>query len=166
MFAAKLIGHCLARPLGYGLGEAPKAMKFNIEGRIRNMRLPDGKTALIYSIYEAVINGVHAIEERFGETDAPIKGIIHIHVEEDSDKAIESIEVSDNGIGLTDRHLRAFDECDTLEKASRQHLQRGSLPACAAHGPWELPPFSTADRKVSGGDRQLGGESGQMAEDV
>ena len=29
-------------------------MKFDILGRIQNMRLPDGKTAILYSIYEAV----------------------------------------------------------------------------------------------------------------
>jgi hypothetical protein len=29
-------------------------MKFDVVGRINNMRLPDGKTAILYSVYEAV----------------------------------------------------------------------------------------------------------------
>jgi hypothetical protein len=44
-------------------------MKFDVVGRIRNMRLPGGRTALMYSIYEAVSNAIHAIEERFGTVE-------------------------------------------------------------------------------------------------
>ena len=44
-------------------------MKFDVMGRIGNMRLPDGKTALLYSIYEAVSNAIQAIEERFGKAE-------------------------------------------------------------------------------------------------
>ena len=90
-------------------------MKFDIEGRIRNMRLPDGKTALLYSIFEAVMNGIQAIEERV-KTDSPLKGAIAIRVTQNADKTIKSIEVRDNGIGLNQRHLDSFNVCDTREK--------------------------------------------------
>ena len=92
-------------------------MQFSIEGRIRNMRLPDGQTALLYSIYEAVMNGIQAIEERFPNLPASKHGFIHIRVGVDSNKAVQSITVRDNGIGLTGRHLESFNICDTLEKA-------------------------------------------------
>jgi hypothetical protein len=42
-------------------------MKFDVIGRINNMRLPDGKTAILYSVYEAVSNSIHAINDRFSE---------------------------------------------------------------------------------------------------
>ena len=41
-------------------------MKFDIQGRIENMDFPDGKTAVLYSVYEAVSNSIHAIIDRFG----------------------------------------------------------------------------------------------------
>ncbi len=92
-------------------------MKFDIEGRIRNMRLPDGRTALLYSIYEAVMNGVQAIEERFTESRDSAPGAIVVNVSKNADKAIEDIVVHDNGIGLNERHLDSFNVCDTMEKA-------------------------------------------------
>jgi hypothetical protein len=36
-------------------------MKFDVLGRINNMRLPDGKTAVLYSVYEAVSNSIHVM---------------------------------------------------------------------------------------------------------
>ena len=49
---------------------ARTAMKFDVIGRINNMRLPDGKTAILYSVYEAVSNSIHAINDRFKEEHA------------------------------------------------------------------------------------------------
>jgi hypothetical protein len=92
-------------------------MKFDIEGRIRNMRLPDGRTALLYSIYEAVMNGVQAIEERLAKSPNSAPGAILVNVSKNADKAIEDIAVHDNGIGLNERHLDSFNVCDTMEKA-------------------------------------------------
>jgi hypothetical protein len=37
-------------------------------------------------------------------------------------------------------------------------LRPGSPPVCAAHGPWELPPFSTADRRALGRAGQCRGK--------
>jgi ferritin len=93
-------------------------MQFSIEGRIRNMRLPDGQTALLYSIYEAVMNGIQAIEERHPGVSPSRHGRIVVRVATDAQKAVESITVRDNGVGLNPRHLDSFNICDTLEKAS------------------------------------------------
>lgn len=79
------------------------------------MRLPDGKTALLYSIFEAVMNGIQAIEER-SKTDSTVKGAISIRVTQNPDKTIKGVEVRDNGIGLNQRHLDSFNICDTREK--------------------------------------------------
>ena len=83
---------------------------------MQNMRLPDGRTALLFSIYEAVMNGVHAIEARFKKEEAPHKGRIVVAVKHNREKFITGIAIRDNGIGLNDRHLSSFETCDTTEK--------------------------------------------------
>lgn len=92
-------------------------VKFDLSGRIENMRLPDGKAAILYSVYEAVSNALHAIDDRFGD-EAPSKGSIEIDIETDKD-GITRISVADNGIGLTPANLAAFETCDTRNKRSR-----------------------------------------------
>ena len=89
-------------------------MRFNIKGRMRNMRLPEGRTALLYSIFEAVMNGIQAIEEKFPKTSAD-DGRIAIEVVK-SDKAIQRVVIADNGVGLTEQHFESFNECDTMTK--------------------------------------------------
>lgn len=91
-------------------------MKFDVAGRISNMRLPDGKTALLYSIYEAVSNAIQAIEERFGRAEFTARGVIKVLVEINEDKTLKHLAISDNGIGLNSTHLRSFETCDTREK--------------------------------------------------
>jgi hypothetical protein len=55
-------------------------MKFDVIGRINNMRLPDGKTATLYTVYEAVSNSIHAINDRFSEKNAASKGEVHVDI--------------------------------------------------------------------------------------
>lgn len=94
-------------------------MKFDIAGRINNMRLPDGRTAILYSVYEAVSNSIHAINDRFGEDRAAKKGEIAVKIETDDDGEISSISVSDNGIGFTDENLESFETSDSRFKYRR-----------------------------------------------
>jgi hypothetical protein len=91
-------------------------MKFDVLGRIGNMRLPDGNTALLYSIYEAISNAIQAIEERFGKADFAKRGVISILVEFNADKTLRYVAISDNGIGLNPTHLASFETCDTRQK--------------------------------------------------
>jgi hypothetical protein len=94
-------------------------MKFDILGRIQNMRLPDGKTAILYSIYEAVSNSMHAIQDRFGEDQMGRKGEIEVDIETDDYGDVESISVTDNGIGFTDTNLVSFETSDSRYKYKR-----------------------------------------------
>ena len=55
-------------------------MKFDVVGRINNMRLPDGKTAILYSVYEAVSNSIHAINDRFTEAKAATMGQVGVDI--------------------------------------------------------------------------------------
>jgi hypothetical protein len=94
-------------------------MRFDLSGRLDNMRLPDGKAAILYSIYEAVSNSLHAIDDRFGAA-ARENGTIDITVETDDETGyIKLMTVRDNGIGLNLKNLDAFDTCDSRNKRLR-----------------------------------------------
>lgn len=93
-------------------------MKFDVAGRIRNMRLPDGKAAILCSVYEAVSNSVHAIEDRFGVENASKHGKIVVEIK-NKGGAIDSIIVTDNGVGLGLEQSEAFETCDSLHKEQR-----------------------------------------------
>ncbi|TIS98070.1 ATP-binding protein [Mesorhizobium sp.] len=91
-------------------------MKFDVLGRLSNMQLPDGRTALLYSIYEAISNAIQAAEERFGRADFAKRGEISILVHTNADKTLKYLAISDNGVGLNPVHLDAFETCDTRQK--------------------------------------------------
>jgi hypothetical protein len=92
-------------------------MDFDLEGRIGNMRLPDGKAAILYCVYEAVSNALHAIEDRFGAKSKDL-GKIDIAIRT-KDGSVEAMEIRDNGIGLHAENLAAFGTCDTRNKWER-----------------------------------------------
>ena len=94
-------------------------MKFDVIGRINNMRLPDGKTAVLYSVYEAVSNAIHAINDRFGEENAAAQGEVAVNIEVDDELDIETITIADNGIGFTDDNLESFETSDSRFKYQR-----------------------------------------------
>ena len=94
-------------------------MKFDVAGRINNMRLPDGKTAILYSVYEAVSNSIHAINDRFGEKDAASKGNVSVDISLDECGDIDAITIRDNGIGFTDENLESFETSDSQFKYKR-----------------------------------------------
>jgi DNA topoisomerase VI subunit B len=94
-------------------------MKFDVIGRINNMRLPDGKTAILYSVYEAVSNSIHAINDRFSEGDAASKGKIHVDISVGEQDDIDSISITDNGIGFTPENIRSFETSDSRFKYQR-----------------------------------------------
>jgi hypothetical protein len=59
------------------------------------MRLPDGKTAILYSVYEAVSNSIHAINDRFTEAKAASKGKVDVDIALDENGDIASISITD-----------------------------------------------------------------------
>lgn len=94
-------------------------MKFDVVGRINNMKLPDGKTAILYSVYEAVSNSIHAINDRFGEDKAASKGQVAVDISTDEAGDISAISISDNGIGFTDENIDSFETSDSRFKYKR-----------------------------------------------
>ena len=95
-------------------------MKFDLLGRIENMRIPDGRTSILYSVYEAVSNAFHAIDDRFGADEAPQQGLIEVEITTDGYPGpIERIVVRDNGVGLNEPNLTAFNTRDSRNKSVR-----------------------------------------------
>lgn len=89
----------------------------NLEGRIRNLALSPSPVNSVYPLLEAVMNGIQAIQDRFGDTHLS-KGKIQIVIHRSSEEI--NISVVDNGIGLNDENFESFITPDTDYK-----LQRG-----------------------------------------
>ncbi|MCK4207514.1 ATP-binding protein [Brucella pituitosa] len=94
-------------------------MKFDVLGRINNMRLPDGKTAVLYSVYEAVSNSIHAINDRFTEAQAANKGKVNVEIAVDGAGDLSSITIRDNGVGFNAENLNSFETSDSRFKYAR-----------------------------------------------
>jgi hypothetical protein len=86
------------------------------EGRVKNISLaPNPKNAL-FPLFEAVMNSIHAIEERFGR-DGIGSGTIEIEVMHAEGGDCLGFRVRDNGIGFTQRNLESFVRMDSQTKA-------------------------------------------------
>ena len=86
-------------------------------GRINNISLAPNAKNTLFPLFEAIMNSIHAIEDRFGK-DNLTSGDIRIHAIEDESGHCSGFEVSDNGIGLTDDNLDSFFRMDSQKKAS------------------------------------------------
>lgn len=88
-------------------------MSISVSGRVKNFKLP--KNRPLVPLYEAIVNGIHAIEER-SKIDKNIKGKITIEVIReqilDIDESIPSVLsfiIHDNGIGFNENYICLFD---------------------------------------------------------
>ncbi len=85
-------------------------------GRIRNISLaPNPKNAL-FPLFEAIMNSIQAIEERFGRDHLP-SGRIQIEVVRGSKGECQGFRVFDNGIGFNPPNLESFVKMDSQKKA-------------------------------------------------
>lgn len=102
-------------------------MQANVVGRVRNISLAKGQGLL--PLFEAIINSIDAIEEigngfENGHIDITIlreDTLFSEKVKADSriHNPIHGFEITDNGIGFTDKNYDAFNEADTQRKASK-----------------------------------------------
>jgi hypothetical protein len=84
-------------------------------GRIRNLSLsPNAKNSL-FPLFEAVMNSIHAIEDRFGK-DRISRGLITIDIHRDEQNEPLGFTVTDNGIGFTRDNLASFKRMDSRAK--------------------------------------------------
>lgn len=105
-------------------------MTVDLLGRLRNTSVPLSHAYL--PVLEAVLNSIHAIEDRFGR-QAMHRGTITVTIERDGQaqlpsasargrsslEGIRSISVRDNGTGFTDASFEAFLTADTAAKLAR-----------------------------------------------
>lgn len=94
----------------------------SLPGRVKNFPLP--KNRPLIPLYEAVVNSLHAIEERRTKDASFKEGRITIDVirseslfKDTELSPIEGFVIIDNGIGFTERNMQSFLESDSTYKA-------------------------------------------------
>ena len=91
-------------------------------GRVKRLPLKPSSTAAMLPMFEAISNGLHAIDDRFGDL-AKTRGRLDIEVlRSDPRKSTSSVVgfvVKDNGIGLNDANYTSFLRPDSQHKLAR-----------------------------------------------
>jgi len=100
----------------------------DITGRIKNFDIPRNQP--LVPLYEAIVNSIHAIEERRANDDRSFNPYITIEIVRDQQLIIEGqgidysindvigFNVIDNGVGLDENNMRSFLQSDSTYKAS------------------------------------------------
>lgn len=100
-----------------------RSFSINLKGRIKNFSLP--KNQPLIPLFEAIVNSIHAIDER-KKTDDNFEGKITIKLirenqigfeEMGESPSITSFEVIDNGVGFNEQNFSSFMESDSTYKA-------------------------------------------------
>ncbi|MDE0105709.1 MAG: hypothetical protein OXN89_25300 [Bryobacterales bacterium] len=106
-----------------------RGMRMDLRGRLRNTKVAAHNAFL--PVFEAVVNGMHSIEDRFGLENAAASGEIEIHVHRVLQhqvpgtagrpliEPIEGFTVVDNGVGFTDPNMESFETADSSAKIER-----------------------------------------------
>ena len=84
-------------------------------GRIRNLSLAANAKNSLFPLFEALMNSIQAIEERFGK-DRISEGVIYIDVHRDKDEEPIGFTITDNGVGFTQDNLASFKKMDSRAK--------------------------------------------------
>ena len=108
---------------------ATHRMRMDLQGRLRNTKVAT-QDAFV-PVFEAIVNSIHSIEDRFGLEYAAEKGRIQVHVHRVQQfhlpgmagrprvESVESFTVVDNGVGFTDPNLTSFETADSTAKIER-----------------------------------------------
>ena len=100
----------------------------DITGRIKNFSIPRNQP--LVPLYEAIVNSIHAIEERRDHKDKAFDAYITIEIIRDQQMIIESqgidhsinevigFNIIDNGVGFDENNMRSFLQSDSAYKAS------------------------------------------------
>ena len=105
------------------------ALRTSLAGRVRNTSLP--KSHSLLPLLEAVVNGLQAIDERFGDEveDGRLRITINRSTQEEFDlgsvasgrtplRPIVGFTVEDNGVGFTPENMKSFETLDSDHKAA------------------------------------------------
>ena len=90
-------------------------LKENLCGRIANLAMAPSYANTLIPLFEAIMNSLHAVQDRFG--DSWVKQCrIDVQVLEDGEGNPRSFTIEDNGIGLDDRNFNSFRTYDSRKK--------------------------------------------------
>ena len=100
----------------------------DLQGRLRNTKVAVQDAFL--PVFEAIVNSIHSIQDRFGLEDAAEKGCIQVHVHRVQQhqlpgvgrppvELVTSFTVVDNGVGFTDPNMKSFETADSTAKIER-----------------------------------------------
>lgn len=84
-------------------------------GRINNLSLAPSPKNTLQPLFEALMNSIHAIEERFGK-DKLSSGVIDIEMTENGQGTYTGFVVTDNGIGMNADNMISFRKSDSMKK--------------------------------------------------
>lgn len=84
-------------------------------GRINNLSLAPSTKNTLQPLFEALMNSIHAIEERFGR-DRLSSGSIQIEMTENDEGSYTGFVITDNGIGLNTENMISFRKSDSMKK--------------------------------------------------
>ncbi|MEZ3436113.1 MAG: ATP-binding protein [Lachnospiraceae bacterium] len=97
-----------------------RSFSTNLSGKVRNFPLP--KNRPLVPLYEAVVNSIHAIDERKSNGDV-FDGRIEIEVVRDrtlfsdsDSNTVRGFRIADNGIGFDENNMKSFMEADSEYK--------------------------------------------------
>jgi hypothetical protein len=101
-------------------GEEMRSFLINLDGRIRNFPLP--KNRPLVPMYEAVVNSIHAIQERRENDESFLSGDIKIEIIRSEQTGmelspVEGFTIIDNGCGFDEMNMGSFAEADSAYKA-------------------------------------------------
>lgn len=86
-------------------------------GRINNLSLAPSPKNTLQPMFEALMNSIHAIQERFG-TDRIASGIIDIEMTKNNEGSYTGFIITDNGVGLDTNNMISFRKSDSMKKVN------------------------------------------------
>lgn len=108
-------------------------MKTNLNGRVKNTSLP--KNNGLFPLYEAIVNSIHAIDERFQNDMNQANITINLLREfnqpdlfsDEKQSEIVGFEITDNGIGFNEANFLSFNLLDSDYKLAKGCKGTGRL---------------------------------------
>ncbi|WP_050574878.1 ATP-binding protein [Sinorhizobium medicae] len=91
------------------------SLQHNLVKRIERLPKPTNAGAALQPLFEAIMNAIHATQERFGDSVAGL-GRVDVNVAINRKKSNVTVTVEDNGLGLNEKNWDAFTTTDTDNK--------------------------------------------------
>lgn len=95
----------------------PPKYKVDLIGQIANLAMRLSYANTLIPLYEAVMNSLHSVQDRFGDNWRE-KCQIEVQVLQDLQHNTHSFKILDNGIGLTEKNFDSFCTYDSRLKVS------------------------------------------------